>query len=220
MEEKIIDVKFEKVDFRKIFLIIFSIVIASILIRMYYFSSEIPLTSDALGYFYYASDIAIRGNLPSNYSPANPGWPMFVSGFFNLVNFETVNEYMQTQKIISIIISAITVIPIYYLCRKFLDQKLSILGCIFFAFEPHLIQNSLLGITDPLYILLITLGLSMSLSSNKKLVFLSFVVIALSPYVRAEGLFVFLAMISIILIKKRNEKSDRRERGRRKPKAE
>ena len=141
--------------------------IGSIIIRMYYFSFEIPLTSDALGYFYFASDIAITGNLPNNYSPANPGWSMFVSGFFYLLNFETVNEFMQTQKILSIIISVITVIPIYFLCRKFLGEKLSIIGCIFFVFEPHLIQNSLLGITDPLYILFITSSLAFSLSTNK-----------------------------------------------------
>ena len=180
--------------------------IGSIIIRMYYFSFEIPLTSDALGYFYFASDIAITGNLPNNYSPANPGWSMFVSGFFYLLNFETVNEFMQTQKILSIIISVITVIPIYFLCRKFLGEKLSIIGCIFFVFEPHLIQNSLLGITDPLYILLITSSLALSLSTNKKLIYFSFVIIGLSTYVRAEGIVVFLALISIVLIKEKNDK--------------
>ena len=199
MNQKIVN-EFTEYNFSKIFLILLCIMVSSIIIRIYYFSPEIYLTSDALGYFYFASDIAIKGNLPNNYSPANPGWPIFVSGFFYLFNFETVNEFMQTQKIISIVISVITIIPIYFLSRKFLDQKFSILACILFAFEPHLIQNSLLGITDPLYILLITLGISMNLSSNKKLIFLSFVIVGLSTNVRAEGLFVFLAMISILII--------------------
>ena len=196
----------QKIHRSRIFLILFVIIIGSVIIRMHYFSFEIPLTSDALVYFYYASDIAVTGNLPNNYSPANPGWPMFVSGFFHLLNFETVNEFMQTQKILSIIISVITVIPIYFLCRKFLDQRFSVLGCVLFAFEPHLIQNSLLGITEPLYILLITSAISMSLSSNKKVIFLSFVIVGLSTSVRSEGLFVFLAMMSILIIKVTNNK--------------
>ena len=190
----------------KIVIIIFTIIIASIGIRLYYFSFDIPLTSDALGYFYYASDIAISGNIPINYTPANSGWSIIVSGFFQILDFETVNEYMQTQKILSIIISTITIIPIYYLCRKFVDQKLSILGCIFFAFEPHLIQNSLLGITDPFYILLITIGLSLILSENKKLILLSFVLISISTFIRSEGFFVFLGFLSIILIREKQNK--------------
>ena len=141
----------QKIHRSRIFLMLFVIIIGSVIIRIHYFSFEIPLTSDALVYFYYASDIAVTGNLPNNYSPANPGWPMFVSGFFHLINFETVNEFMQTQKILSIIISVITVIPIYFLCRKFLDQRFSVLGCVLFAFEPHLIQNSLLGITNVIF---------------------------------------------------------------------
>jgi len=180
--------------------------VGSLIIRMYYYASDIPLTSDALGYFYFASDIFVKGSLPNNYSPANPGWSMFVSGVFYLLNFETVNEFMQTQKILSIIISVITVIPIYFLCRKFFDQKFSVLGCVLFAFEPHLIQNSILGITDPLYIFLITSGISMSLSSNRIIIFLSFVIIGLSTNVRAEGLVVFLAMLSILIIKDKNDK--------------
>ena len=169
-------INFEKspLVFSKTLIILLVIILGAIIIRAYYYSFEVPLTSDALGYFFFASDIAISGNLPSNYSPANPGWSMFVSGFFSIFNFETVNEYMQIQKMLSIIISAITVVPIYWLCRRFLDHKFSVIGCILFAFEPHLIQNSLYGITDPLYIFLITLGLSMSLSTNQRIIFLSF----------------------------------------------
>jgi len=201
-------INFEKspLVFSKTLIILLVIILGAIIIRAYYYSFEVPLTSDALGYFFFASDIAISGNLPSNYSPANPGWSMFVSGFFSIFNFETVNEYMQIQKMLSIIISAITVVPIYWLCRRFLDHKFSVIGCILFAFEPHLIQNSLYGITDPLYIFLITLGLSMSLSTNQRIIFLSFFVVGISTYIRAEGLFVFLSILSIILIKEKNDK--------------
>ena len=61
----------QKIHRSKIFLILFVIIIGSLIIRMHYFSFEIPLTSDALVYFYYASDIAVTGNLPNNYSYIN-----------------------------------------------------------------------------------------------------------------------------------------------------
>ena len=110
-------------------------------------------------YFLYASEINYVGTLPTSWSPANNGWPSFVALFFSLFSLEDVFSYMQLQRFISIILSVLTIIPIYYLCKKFFTKEYALLGVTFFAFEPRLIQNSLLGITEPLFILLETLAI-------------------------------------------------------------
>jgi len=59
------------------------IIILSLFLRLNYFVPEIPLTLDALEYFFYALDTSIIGHLPTNYSPQNNGWPAFLSIFFS-----------------------------------------------------------------------------------------------------------------------------------------
>jgi len=171
--------------------------IISFLIKSYYFEPEVSLTFDSLGYFFYATDITILGHLPENYFLANNLWSIFLSIFFQLFQFEYTIQYMDLQKQLSMILSTITIIPIYFLCRKFFESKYSIIGALIFALEPRLIQNSMLGITESLYILLGTITLLFFLSSNKKLVYLSFLFAALATLTRAEGQMLFF-VISIM----------------------
>ena len=101
---------------------IFSIIIITIIaiaIRFYYFIPDVPLSADALNYFIYASDTSLLGHLPSTYSPMNNGWPVFISLFFSIINLEYTIQYMQIQSILSILISVLTIVPIYFLCRIF-----------------------------------------------------------------------------------------------------
>jgi len=108
-------------------------------------------------------------------------------------------EYMALQKYISIIISLATIIPIYYLGRHFFSKSYSVLGCAIFVFEPRIVQNSLFGITDPLYLIGVTISLSLFFSKKNFLQYISFVIIALTTIVRSEGIFL-IAIYGIIFI--------------------
>ena len=187
---------------------LFLIMISSFILRMNYFSFESPTSSDAFLFFFYSAQIATLENLPINYAPANPGWSWFLAVFFSIFDLEKVIEYMQIQKILTVLISVITIIPVYYFCKKFFDYKFSILGAIIFAFEPHLIQSSLFGNTDPIYIFLLATSLALFFNSNKKFVFISFAVVGISTIVRSEGLFLFFALLTIFLIQNRKNKKE------------
>ena len=191
---------------KKIILLLLPIGIISFLIKGYYFEPEISLNFDSLKYFFYATDISILGHLPNNYFLANNLWPIFLSVFFQLFQFENTIQYMDLQKQLSMILSTITIIPIYFLCRKFFKPKYSIIGALIFALEPRLIHNSMLGISESLYILLGTITLLFFLSSNKKLVYFSFLFVGLTTLVRAEGQMIFFAISIAFFIKFRKEK--------------
>ena len=60
----------------------------------------------------------------------------------------------------------LTTIPVYYLCKNFVARKIAIIGASLIAFDPRLIINSFLGITDPLNLLLISISLVLFLSNN------------------------------------------------------
>ena len=110
--------KFNNKNKKYIFLLL-PIGIISLLVRIYYFEPGVPFTFDSLGYFFYAVDITVLGHLPENYSLANNLWSILLSMLFPLFHFENTIAYMDLQKYLSIILSIITIIPIYFLSRKF-----------------------------------------------------------------------------------------------------
>lgn len=169
--------------------------------RIYYFPHELPLVVDSLSYFSYATETVLLGHLPTTWTTINNGWPMFLTFWFSIFNLENSLQYMQLQRIISISLSSLTVIPVYFLCRKFFDYKLSLVGASIFIFEPRLVLNSLLGITEPLFILLSTISLVFFLRYGKKEIIFSFILASFCTVVRSEGIFLFLTLTILFFIK-------------------
>ena len=206
MNEKKIKLLFEKKVGTMIsnqYLMLVILIISAFVIRIYYYQPEIPFALDSLVYFIYSFDIAVQGNLPQDYSPANNGWPAFVGIFFSLFHFNEPIQYMQLQKIISIIVSTITIIPIYILSKNFFKKEFSLIAASIFVFEPRIILNSIEGVTEPLFIFLTVTTLVMFLSQNKKIMYGSFGVISLATMVRGEGIMLFLIISIIFFIRYR-----------------
>ena len=203
---KIIENVKNSLKFSKYTWILLGIISLASIIRCYYFPFEVPLSSDALYYFWYSSDIFQIGKLPSDWSATNNGWPIFVSLFFNVFDSKDIFTLMQIQKFLSVIISILISIPVYFLCKKFVARKFAIVGASLIAFDPRLMINAFLGITDSLYLLLITIGLILFLSSNKKLVFCSFIAVSLAVITRGEGIFLLASLFILFFIRYRKER--------------
>ena len=185
------------------FLIIFFVGLG---IRLFYFPFDLPLVADAVGYFTYATAINYYGYLPLEGSPANNGWPIFLSFWFSIINLDDTLQYMQLQRIISIILSSLIAIPVYVLCRKFFDEKIALVGAALFAFDPRIILNSLLGIGEPLFILLSITSLLFFLRYRNKEIIISFVLASFATIVRSEAVFLFFALTILFFIKYRFSK--------------
>ena len=185
---------------------LFIIGIIALSIRLLLFETELPIRQDANAYFWYAMDMSILNYFPIS-AHANDGWPMVLSGVFSIFNFNTYLDYTILQRITTILISVVTIIPVYYLCRKFFQPSYALVGTALFVFEPHIIQNSLLGLTEPLYIILGISSFSLFLSENKKLMYCSFAIIAFTTLVRAEGIILFgILLILFFIFNERDKK--------------
>ena len=180
------------------------IIVLSVTIRLYYFPTDIPITLDGIDYFSYAINISKLGDFPNTIFPNN-GWPSFISLFFSLYNSENFLDYVNLQRMISVIFSVMTTILVYFLCTRFFDKYYALLGSILFAFEPRLIFNSLGGLTDPVYIFTITLALFLYLSKNSKCVILSFAIIGLSTIFRYESFLLIIPFSIIFFVRFRKE---------------
>ena len=184
--------------------------LAGFLIRFFYFPEGIPITLDGYTLFWYANDLSISGTFPDDIfglKVINNGWPTFLSIFFHFFNSDNFLHYMDLQRYVTIIISVITIIPVFILCRKFCGNGLSILGTVFFVFQPRIVENSLLGITEPLFILLELSCLVLFLQNNWKLKYLSFAFLALACLVRYEGIVLILPLSFLFLFKNRRDKT-------------
>lgn len=176
--------------------IIFILIIGSIglFLRLSLFPFGIPLVLDALDYFLYATDVSVLGHI-TPFIHANNGWPLFLSFFFSIFKSNNVLAYMTFQRQISVCLSILTIIPVFYLSSKFVGRPFAILGAAIFSFEPHLILNSLQGITESLFIFLVASTFALFMSTRKSLNYLSFAVIGFASLVRAEALFVFAPIL-------------------------
>lgn len=170
-------------------------------IRVFYFPYDLPLISDGVDNFMYASAINFFGHLPTEWTPINNGWPIFLSFWFSIINLENTLQYMQLQRIISILLSSLITIPVYYLCKKFFDKKIALVGAALIAFDPRIILNSLLGVTEPLFILLGASSLIIFLQYQRKMMILSFMLASCATIVRSEGLFLFFTLTILYFIK-------------------
>ena len=188
-----------------IFLCLLSIGIIGLLVRLY-FEPPSALTGDATNYFVYAADTGLKGKLSDVYFLANSGWSVLLSALFSVTKYDDPLFLMELQRSLSIFISVVTIIPVYLLCRRFFNQSYSLVGASLFLFQPHLIINSTLGITEPLFLFLGISSLTLFLSNNHKIIYASFAVMGLFTLIRFEGL-LFFAMLSIMFfVKYRNEK--------------
>ena len=88
----------------------------------------------------------------------------------------------------------------------FFNNKLSILGGFLFVLEPRIIQNSVLGITESLYIFLGISSLVIILKYNSKLIYVGFGLAGLCTIVRSEGLFLFTVILIAFVIKNKKNR--------------
>jgi len=185
---------------------ILAIISTGFLIRLYYNPHDIPVNFDGLLYFWYAIDTNLLGAFPSNIPINNNGWPLFLSIFFSFVKSENFLDYMFLQRLISIIISTCTIFIIYLICKEFFLEKYALVGSILFAFEPRVILNSVLGISDAFYLFLGSLALLIILRYHQKIWYLPFILSAFTIIVRVEGIFVFVGLSVVYFLKSQKNK--------------
>lgn len=186
-----------------IFLSIIGVVGLSI--RLIFFSYEVPITLDAITYFLHATDAIVLSGFPDT-ALANNGWSLFLALFFGITKSNNLLVNSSIQQLLSISLSVLTIIPIYLICKKFVRNEFAILAAGIYVFEPRIIQNSVLGITEPLYIILGSISLLFFLNNKITYSFVAFGFIAITSMVRAESLFLIIPFSIMFFIKFKTEK--------------
>jgi hypothetical protein len=188
------------------FFALFVIGFMGLTIRLYYFPFDIPIISDGVDYFSYAVVTSQQGQLPVDWGLTNNGWPIFLSFFFSIFEPQKFLELTYLQRFLSIIISVLTIIPVYLLCSRFVKKQFALIGAALFVLEPRIIINSLLGITEPVYLLLGIISLFLFLSKRPTVILISFFTLALCSTIRYEGFLILFPFLIIFTIRFRKDR--------------
>ena len=180
---------------KKIVICLIIICLIALGFKLYLVDFSIPIHSDALEYALHAN--AINDGQFLQHPQRHSGWPVLIASFFSLINSENFLDYSNIVRVLSIGISTVTIPLVYLLGRKFFDKKLSLIAASLFAFEPRLNQISGIGVSEPLFILVIVSSFYFILDKNNRYVVIPFILTGIIWWIRPNG-FMMLLIISII----------------------
>ena len=176
-------------------------------LRFYYLPYDVPIATDGFYSFVYAAKTVFEGNLPIGYGTTNTGWANFLALFFSLSDTSDPFYLMQIQRSLSVILSSLTIIPAFFIFRKFVNIRWALFGCLLLIIEPRLLMSSLEGINYQLFFLLFVLVIALFLTKTKLTLFLSFGCIACATLVRYEGLLLLIPLSTMYFLKFKDKKS-------------
>ena len=182
---ELIDEKIEKIQSKTIFSL-FMIILVGLAIRLYFTPWDIP-TNSSDSFILMIEGIAFsEGDL--TYISHRSLWPLFLSGFFSIFRFESYFEYMTLVRIISISVSLATIPIIFLISKEFVKEKYALLAAIFFTIESNLVENSIFGQTEPLFILLGLVSFYFIIQKNQRYQIFAFIFAGLAFDVRVNGI--------------------------------
>ena len=176
-------------------------------LRFYYLPYDVPIATDGFYSFVYAAKTVFEGNLPIGYGTTNTGWANFLALFFSLSDTSDPFYLMQIQRSLSVILSSLTIIPAFFIFRKFVNIRWALFGCLLLIIEPRLLMSSLEGINYQLFFLLFVLAIALFLTKTNLTLFLSFGCIACATLVRYEGLLLLIPLSTMYFLKFKDKKS-------------
>ncbi|MDB3956839.1 glycosyltransferase family 39 protein [Candidatus Nitrosopelagicus sp.] len=192
---------------RRTILGLISIITVGLSIRIFYFPNEIPIVTDGYFNFVYAMKTLVDGSLPVGYIVTNSGWSNFLSFLFMFSDRTEPLHLMNIQRVSTIIISSLTVIPTFYLLKKFVDTKWALFGSFMIIVEPRLLLISLEGLNYTLFFFIFISSIVLFLKKTNLGFFLSFICIALLALVRYEGILLIIPFSILYFIEYRDRRS-------------
>ena len=183
------------------------IVVLGLAMRFYYVPTDLPIVSDGYFEFVYAAKTVFEGSLPIGYNTTNTGWANFLSLFFSLSDTSDPFYLMQMQRSLSIVLSTITIIPAFFIFRKFVNVRWALFGSILLVIEPRLLMISLEGINYSLFFFIFVSAIALFLKKTNISLFLSFGCIACATLVRYEGLLLLIPLCIMYFVKFKDKKS-------------
>ena len=125
---------------------------------------------------------------------------------FSIIPSDSFFDFVNTYRISNVIVSTITIIPVYFISAKFFGKYLGLLGASLIAFEPKLILNSTMINNESIFLLAISIVILLFFYKNFKTLAISFAIVAITSHIRYEALILLIPITILYFINYKNEK--------------
>ena len=194
----------ERVSIPRLFILVF---ILGVVIRLFACHYTFIVNPDGALYIHQAKAIyygqwdqlsSCMINYLSNY-------PLFILGSYTIFH-----DWIISAKTVSLIFGSMTLIPVYLLLRRFLDQRISVLSTLVFAVNPLFVAKSADVIRDPIYWFFAALGLYFFVRSNQEKyrlpILFSSLCFIMAAWARIEAILYIIISCVFILAVHQNKK--------------
>ncbi len=177
-------------------------IILGLVIRLYSFTYVPLVNPDGFIYIQQAKALyyGLFDSILSCYQYLSP-YPIFIS-----LNYRVFGDWVIAAKIVSLFFGTITLIPVYWLLRRFYNETTSALALLCFALIPPLIVVSRQVLRGPVYWFFAMMGLYLFVLHIEKrrslLALLSSICFIMGAWARIEGtVFILISIIYLLLTK-------------------
>ena len=140
----------------------------------------------------------------------HPGLSLVLTPFISIIDSNNFVDYSNLARGLSLVISTVSILPMYLLARKFFSEKYSLVAAGFFALEPHLNHNAGAAMSEPLFILCLILTALFILNSKAKFHYLAFIFAGFCWWIKLEAVFPIMAIILIYFVINRKKSNYKR----------
>jgi len=122
-------------------------------------------------------------------------WSGLLSIIFSQMDFIGYNGYFTIIRLVSILLSAISGVILYLIATQMMKKKFALLSMGFFIIDPNIIENSIFGMSESLFILLGLISFYFAISKNSKFFLLTFLFAGLAFDTRPNGIVLLIIAI-------------------------
>ena len=179
-----IDNKIEMIFFNPLVPLVL-IFLSGFLLRLYFTPFDLPSRSqDAFYFILTALSFQDFENVGGRYFM----WSGLLAIIFAPFHFVNYDGYFTILRLLSILLSSFSGIILYLIAKQIMSKKFALLSMAFFVIEPNIIENSVFGMSEPLFILLGLTSFYFAIHKNPKFHLLSFVFAGLAFDTRPNGI--------------------------------
>lgn len=180
--------------------IVFFFFLLSLILRIWLLPFLEILRDDAFLYVIKGLEVS-----QGNFTPvinSSIGWPFLLGILFYFVKGSSIVNYMFYSQVLSSIIAAGVVFPLYLIAKKYLTWPYILLLFFFFLIEPHFLFSSIYGLSEPLFILIFLFVIYFIIKSEEdiRFIYLASLFASLAYYVRLNGVILLLIVFGGYLL--------------------
>jgi 4-amino-4-deoxy-L-arabinose transferase-like glycosyltransferase len=176
-------------------------------LRLYAFEHCYVINSDSVYYIYQAR--AIANNMWNAAQSCGPYHFVSIYPFLIVLFHNFIGDWMVAAQVTSLFFGIITIVPLYFLLRRFFSHTIAGIVALIFACNPFFVRESTEIMKDPVFWFFSVLGIYLFIKAADKgkgeIFFLSSFSFCLASLARIEGLVLYSGSLLYLFFRKERD---------------